>query len=75
MIAGYEVEVERLTARLGGGYVAYAPELKGCLADGATREEALHRLADAIECWLLAAKVKGRTTSAADKPRVLLDVS
>lgn len=76
MIAGYEVEVQELNWSLGSGYVAFAPALKGCIADGGTREEALENLADAIECWLQAAKAKGRVvaTADADEPRVVLDV-
>lgn len=54
------MKVERLSDRLGGGFVAYAPALKGCLADGATPDEALDNLHDAIQCWLDTARAKGR---------------
>ena len=57
---GYEVDVERLSADLGGGFVAFAPALKGCIADGETRDQALRDLEDAVCCWLEAARSKGR---------------
>jgi len=50
--ADYRVYVEPLVARLGGGFVAYAPELDGCVADGETPQEALSAIYDAIECWI-----------------------
>jgi len=58
-IRGYDADVKPLSARLGGGFVAYAPALRGCLADGETRAEAIENLDDAIRCWLEAAKAKG----------------
>ena len=58
-IRGYDVDVEPLSSRLGSGFVAYAPALKGCLADGQTRAEAIANLDDAIGCWLHAANAKG----------------
>jgi predicted RNase H-like HicB family nuclease len=60
MVRGYEVVVELLSRRLGGGFVAYAPALIGCVADGATSEEAIENLADAIDCWIDYAKQSGR---------------
>ena len=60
IISGYEVEVHRLKPDLGGGFVAYAPVLVGCVSDGVTREDALRQMDDAIECWLDAARSQGR---------------
>ena len=60
MVRGYEVVVQLLTRRLGGGFIAYAPALTGCVADGATSEEALENLNDAIHCWLEYARLSGR---------------
>jgi predicted RNase H-like HicB family nuclease len=60
MVRGYEVFVELLTRKLGGGFVAYAPALTGCVADGATSEEAIENLADAIDCWIDYARQSGR---------------
>jgi len=34
------------------GYVAHVPGLRGCWSQGATREEALANLREAIEAWL-----------------------
>jgi predicted RNase H-like HicB family nuclease len=60
MIFGYHVEVRPLSARLGGGFVAYAPALTGCVADGESRDEALRNLEDAMSCWLAAARAQRR---------------
>ena len=48
----YRVFVEPLVERLGGGFVAYAPELPGCVSDGETPHAALASIYDAIACWL-----------------------
>ncbi len=55
----YRVYVEPLKLSLGGGYVAYAPELKGCISDGATPDEALRNVYDAAQCWIDAAAAAG----------------
>ena len=60
IIRGYEVEVHRLKPDLGGGFVAYAPVLVGCVSDGVTWEDALRQMDDAIECWLDAARSQRR---------------
>ena len=43
-----------------GAFVAEVPELPGCGADGATREEALHNAEIAIEEWIETARELGR---------------
>jgi antitoxin HicB len=58
-VQSYRVFVEPLSPSLGGGFVAYAPALKGCLSDGATPDEALHNIYDAIACWIESAQAKG----------------
>ena len=63
MIRSYDVDVCPLSEKLGGGFAAYAPALKGCISDGGTEEEALRNLEDAIDCWLAAARSKGRAPS------------
>ena len=34
------------------GYVAYVPALRGCWSQGATREEAIESIREAIAVWL-----------------------
>jgi predicted RNase H-like HicB family nuclease len=34
------------------GFVAHAPALKGCWSQGATRDEAIQNIREAIEAWL-----------------------
>ena len=58
--ADYRVYVEPLAAHLGGGFVAYAPELNGCLADGETPKQALDAVYDAIDCWIEGAREAGK---------------
>ena len=60
MVRGYEVVVQLLNRKLGGGFVAYAPALTGCVAEGSTSDEAIVNLADAIDCWLEYARLSGR---------------
>ena len=40
-------------------FVAAVPELSGCLADGATYEEALKAIEEEIGIWLETAKIEG----------------
>lgn len=42
-----------------GVYVAEAPELPGCMAHGATRDEARERIAEAMALWLDTAREFG----------------
>ena len=35
-----------------GAYIAYAPELPGCMAHGETYEDALQSIKEAMELWL-----------------------
>ena len=52
----YAVRIERLAENDGGGYLATVPDLPGCMSDGATPEEALKNVQDAIVTWIEAAK-------------------
>lgn len=36
----------------GGGYTAYVPALRGCVSEGASEQEALENVKDAILTWL-----------------------
>lgn len=56
----YSIQIERLSAEDGGGYLATVPSLPGCMSDGETPEEALENIQDAIEAWLEAAREWGR---------------
>jgi antitoxin HicB len=52
----YAVRIERLAENDGGGYLATVPDLPGCMSDGATPEEALKNVQEAIVSWIEAAK-------------------
>jgi len=52
----YAVRIERLAESDGGGYLATVPDLPGCMSDGATPEEALTNVQEAITSWIEAAK-------------------
>jgi antitoxin HicB len=68
-VHSYRVFVEPLVARLGGGFVAYAPDLLGCVSDGETPDEALHNIYDAIGCWVEAALENGEQIPVASSAR------
>ena len=56
----YEVHIRPLSEEDGGGFIAEAPELPGCMSDGETPQEALENAYDAIVCWMEAAREMGR---------------
>ena len=51
----YPIVVEPLPIEEGGGFLATAPDLPGCMSDGATPEEAVSNIQDAITTWIEAA--------------------
>jgi len=51
-----EIKIRKLTEEEGGGYLAEYTYLKGCMADGESKIEALQELEKAKESWLLSAK-------------------
>lgn len=51
----YAIRIERLADSDGGGYLATVPDLPGCMSDGATPEDALRNVQDAITSWIEAA--------------------
>ena len=55
----YPVVVEPLPTEEGGGFIAAVPDLPGCMSDGATPEEALVNVQDAIAAWIEAANDVG----------------
>ena len=55
----YPIVVEPLPTEEGGGFVATVPDLPGCMSDGATPEEAVSNIQDAIAAWIEAARDLG----------------
>lgn len=51
----YPIVVEPLPMEDGGGFLATAPDLPGCMSDGATPEEAVSNIQYAIAAWIEAA--------------------
>lgn len=48
----YALVVVPLSEEDGGGFLAYYPDLPGCLSDGETPEEAVENAADALSAWM-----------------------
>lgn len=60
----YPLIVEPLSAEDGGGFVATAPDLPGCMSDGETPEEAVVNARDAVAAWIEAAEELGHAVPA-----------
>jgi antitoxin HicB len=56
----YPFTVRHLSEEEGGGYLAEALDLNGCIADGETIDDAVHNLEDAINSWIRTAQELGR---------------
>ena len=56
------------------GYVAHVPALNGCWTQGATREEALANVREAIEGWIEAEQDKAERQAAGPADVELLNV-
>lgn len=69
MVQNFEVVLE---PEKEGWYHVYCPLLKGCHSCGATKEEALERIKEAIELWLESARELG--IKIPDREVVSLDV-
>ena len=52
----YPVAIEPLPNEQGGGFLARVPDLAGCMSDGASPEEAVYNVQDAIGIWIEAAR-------------------
>jgi antitoxin HicB len=64
MIYRYRIALRPLDFEDGGGWLAEAPELAGCMSDGDTPQQAVENLMDAIACWIEAAEEDGRPVPA-----------
>ena len=64
MIYRYRIGLRPLGVDDGGGWLAEAPELPGCMSDGDTPQQAVENLMDAIACWIEAAEEDGRPVPA-----------
>jgi antitoxin HicB len=56
----YPVVVIQLSDDDGGGFMGYAPDLKGCMSPGETPEEATANAQQAVVEWIAEAKTLGR---------------
>ena len=50
----YAINVSPLPSEDGGGFMASIPDLPGCIADGATIDEAIAEARDAFNAWTTA---------------------
>ena len=57
----YHIELSPLTPEDGGGYLAWVPDLPGCMSDGETEEEAVRHCRGAIGEWIDHALRQGHT--------------
>jgi antitoxin HicB len=48
----YHIVIVRLSPEDGDEYMGYAPDLKGCMSDGSTPEEALLNTQQAVQEWI-----------------------
>ena len=55
----YKICLSALSSDDGGGYLAFAPALKGCSSTGATKEQAMKNVEEAIELWIETAEEMG----------------
>jgi predicted RNase H-like HicB family nuclease len=57
------------------GYSAYSPDLPGCVATGATREEVKREMHDAIEFHIEGLRLAGETVPAPSSQAAYCDVA
>jgi predicted RNase H-like HicB family nuclease len=57
----YPIVIEPMPPHEGGGFLAIVPDLPGCMSDGASPEEAVANVQDAIDTWIEAANDLGHT--------------
>ncbi len=56
----YAIVVTKLADEDGGGFMAFVPDLYGCMSDGETEEQAVANVKDAAGDWLEVAAARGR---------------
>jgi antitoxin HicB len=64
MSSDYDIQVKALPPEDGGGYLAWVPDLPGCMSDGETAAEAVQNVTAAIDEWIAEAIRLGRTVPA-----------
>jgi antitoxin HicB len=69
----YPIVVEPLPPEDGGGFIVTVPDLPGCMSDGATPEEAVTNVQDAIVAWIEAAQDLGHTVPKPSRRLVAAD--
>jgi predicted RNase H-like HicB family nuclease len=52
MSSNYEIRVKPLPPDEGGGFLAWVPDLPGCMSDGHTPGEAIENASAAINEWI-----------------------
>jgi antitoxin HicB len=57
----YSVKITPISEEDGGGWLAEIPELKGCMTDGESPEEAIKNIEDAKCAWITTALKRGQT--------------
>jgi antitoxin HicB len=67
----YPIVIELLPAEEGGGFLALVPDLPGCMSDGASPEEAVTNIQNAIEIWIEAANDMGHAVPSPSRHLVL----
>lgn len=56
----YQLRISKLSEKDGGGFIAFVPELPGCMSDGETYEEAVKNIKGAIDDWIKTAIIRGQ---------------
>lgn len=59
-VLDYPISIRPLSKEEGGGFLAVAPDLPGCMSDGETQEAAIKNLRDAMQAWFDEARTLGR---------------
>jgi len=60
MALEYSIKLTVLSEEDGGGYIVEVPDLPGCMTTGDSPGEALSKVEDAIDTWIMAAEAMGK---------------